>query len=103
MTVRVVEFGGYVSGRAAMGSPVLKLPPIAAQSIVTGSSASTNTLSSATRLIRIDSDAGAYVFVGSSGSTLVAASSTPSIRVIAGAPAEVYEVSPYSRVCTLST
>ena len=100
MVLRITEYGGYASGRPF---GVLAEPAIQSQAIVTGSSASTNTLSSGTRFVRIEADAGAYLYFGSSASTVNASSTTAVCRVIANAAPEIRAVQPYMRVCTLST
>ena len=101
MVVRITEYGGYASGRPF--GPYPTEPALNTIVIVTGSSVSTNTLSSGTRMIRIEADAGAYVIFGSSVSTMIASSTTAGSRIIANAAAEIRFVAPYMRVCTLST
>lgn len=100
MVLRITEYGGYASGRPFGYAAE---PALASQAIVTGSSQSTNTLGAATRLVRIEADAGAYVYFGSSASTILATSTTTVTRIIANAAAEWRYVNPYMRVCTLST
>lgn len=102
MVLRITEYGGYASGRIPVGG-IAQEPAIQAQAIVTGSSQSTNTLSSATRLVRIEADAGCYVYFGSSVSTVIASSTSASSRIIGNAAAEWRGVNPYMRICTLST
>ncbi len=110
--LRVVEFGGFTSGRPfAIG--LTEGGPIQTQTITVGATASTFTLSSATHMILIDTDGGCFVNITSSASTVTVSggSSGTVLTSTAGAayripaniaPFPIY-VLPYSRVIAVST
>jgi hypothetical protein len=109
--LHVVEFGGYASGRNF--SVVPSMGPIQTQTITVGSTVSTFALSSATRLIFVDTDGGVFLNVTSSASTVSASggSSGTVLTSTAGAayripaniaPFPIY-VNPYSRLVAVST
>lgn len=114
MVFRITEYGGFQSGRPFSASIPVG-PAIQTQVVTLGSSVSTQTLSGATRMIMVDSDAGALMFLGSSASTGVpqAGSSTAAVgstgggggtqRIPANVAPMVFFVQPYMRLCTLST
>lgn len=112
MVFRVVEYGGFGSGRPfAAGIPGMFA--LQAQVVAPSATVSTLNLSSATRLIMVDSDTGCIIQIGSSLSTVNAA--TPSSGTVqtstAGAgihifanllPQPIY-VNPSSRLTVVST
>ena len=120
MAFRITEFGGYASGRPHVGSPEMGLGVasmvLQTQLTTVGSSVSTMQLSAGTRMITVDTDAGAYLFIGSSISTGVASagsSNTAGIsstggggvsqRIPANVSPMIFFVQPSARVCVVST
>lgn len=111
MAFRITEYGGYANSRLP---EVVPLPGmVQCQLSAVGSSVSTFYLSSATHLILIDTDGGAYITFGSSASTNVAgagSSNTAQFSTQAGVqriPASVapipFRVNPFMRVTMVST
>lgn len=96
MTTWVTEYSGmaYVGGLQRGGIPMW--PAVGTQAM---SSTTTITLGNATRLIRLELDAGAYVLNSSTG---VAASSTSGER-LAGGREYLRGVSPGTKLTMLST
>jgi len=101
MPLRITEYGGYQSGRP-MTPGIASQPFIQSQTIAVGSSVSTNQLSSATRLILVDSDAGVYLFFGSSLSTANVGSSNGQ-RIPAGVAPIPFYVNPSMKLFATST
>lgn len=112
MVFRVVEYGGFASGRPfAVGTPTGG--PLQVQVVAPSASVSTLNLSSATRLIFVDTDTGCIIQLGSSASTVNAA--TPSsgtaqtstagagIHIFANLIPQPIYVNPYTRLTMVST